>query len=892
MSTDPQLTAAPKAWAMGGTLYASIHQRSIVLFGHKDPITKITQYSGTLDFQQDPLSLKTLVDQFLDRFDLKLPSTVPDLTFYELRGAAVISPDEKKSYRFQAYSRLDIPNPFSLQNNSISFKQLDLSLTRVVSPPVAPPAGGNGASNTPKPATQWQTALSIAASVDYQAATPASGTPAPGDTLHLGDARLDFANGDYAIGLNITAEINPSKILDNVLGVTIPPEISQFLPIFKPQSTNQPIRLYQASSSFDYIDIAEDGTATPIPYTEGFILDQLVIEVLKLNFLVSLSITNGGFTISASTPVVSFLPGNELFQLLGAQGLGNQQVDPQFGPKFSLISDRSGKSIQLLGFIEFFPNASSPLQLKYEFDYSFATKEFTGDSQYIGTIAGQKDPEIGFAWSKANGFRITKFPFDQGALSDAIDWASQFKRLANASTGSCESACKKIINFAFNEVITTKFDFKYKTKPGAPKGQFMFDVSGTFNVSAANNTISEIDFDPITIIIDIPTGLSDLAKNILNSLKDSIGSIAEGLWNNQAQMLKLFGMITIKEGGEAALCRLSCKVGEKALKEFVDDLAADAASAATSTIAEAAAAVVIAVSAISTLLSILTCGSSGDSKENREKRKKAQERKEQAQKEIQAKLTIPSISAVYDQAAGNAKNIQVSWGDVPAEHNPATGTIYYVVTITSPAGVSPVRVARNPNHPQSTYSCTITKPELKFGATYSICVQAHYDYGSDHYAGSSKLVSVQTPILQTPQPSVSLDWTTYQEKKQGILSSSWPAVVALPAASAGGISNTAFDIQLKNVTTGTVLDTKTNTATDPSTPPIASYQYQFYPDTGAAFIPNPDHQFQIIVTALASDPDLNSPAGTSSLFKIPTGVGYMRIDYNFKLGDSAGKSTP
>lgn len=894
-SAPPSPPPAP-AWVVGGTAYLRVAQYEVELLGVRNALTDQTAFSGQAEFGQSGLSLKALVDSALETFDLSLPAAVPDLVFYRLSVAAVTAPESARSFRFVSLSRIVIPNPFSLASASLSFNQLVLSLCRQANPP--PPPGAPGSAPAP---TTWTTSLSVSASVEY---TPGGADPDSAQSLGLGNASLALASGEYAIGLEVTAPIDPAKILSSVLGVSIQPDVAQFLPVFQPLSDKQPIRLYQASADFSCQRIALDGTVSTISYSAGFILDQLVISVLDLDFLVSLKIAGGGFTIAANCPVVRILPGDELLRVTGpvtdaedaadfgpgGQGSPGAKQNNAFGPRLFVSSSATGKQVGLHAYLNFFPNGSVET-LKVAFAYSFgADRLFTGSVGYVGTIAGISNPTFGFAWSKQAGFRITQFPFDQGALSAALDWASQFKKLANASQGACEKACGEIADLAFNEVIQTSFDIGFKPKSGGAAGKIIIEASGSYTVSVSGQSIADIVFDPIDLTIVIPTGFDDLANALLGSLEESAGSIALGLWNNTAQMTELFTLVTIKEGGQAALCRFTCKVGREALQKafqaLIDALANAAAGIAADTLAGAAAAVVAATGVIAAILRGLKWVWDEITGENARKKREAEAQRAAAQAKIQKLLTIPQMSAAYQQASGDGKLIHVAWTDIPAEKNPAQGNVYYSIAISYPGYSDTVTIARSGSNPQDNYAYDIRKPALANGQSIAISLTANYDYNDDHYVGPAAAATVVTPILQTPAPQVTLDWQTYQERKQGIVQAAWTACSVVPSAAAPGVTLVAYDIVFKNSRTGAVLDSVTNSG-DFFQAPSTAFSYQLYADASpgpqGGFAPDPTASYQVVVIARASDPDLDSRPGASALFTIPWGIGYMRIGYNFKI---------
>jgi hypothetical protein len=135
-----------KKWVIGTTIVLVINGYELTLMGIKDSDTGLIKFSGEVDFFDNPISIKHLVDRFLSNFNLTLPDSVPDITFNSFGGATVLKPDDKKYYRFYANSKLTLPNPFGLSNSAINFDNLKLALNRSVKvlPPPPPGSGDTG----------------------------------------------------------------------------------------------------------------------------------------------------------------------------------------------------------------------------------------------------------------------------------------------------------------------------------------------------------------------------------------------------------------------------------------------------------------------------------------------------------------------------------------------------------------------------------------------------------------------------------------------------------------------------------------------------------------------------------------------------------------------------
>lgn len=850
-------------WVIGTTIILLINRYELTLIRIKDSQSGLTKFSGEVDFIDNPISIKHLANRFLSNFNLTLPQTVPNITFNSFGGVAVISPDDKKYYRFYANSKLTLPNPFGLSNNALNFDNLKLALNRSVK--ILPPPANNGDTNA-TPTEEWDTSISVTSDISY---TPSGQDAAP---INFGSGNFYFASGgNYALSLFITQEIDPAGIIENLLSITIPPEVKTFLPIFKPEAATKPIRLYKASADFTFQDVKEDGSLAPIHFSNGFNLDQLNIGILNTNFLVAMRIVNDNFSITAHSESIN------LFNLVEIR---KKNTDPSTatGPGLTVIS--STKTITLFGRLKFFPNSETPENLDFDFSYSDTEKEFLGDITYDGTIAGQRNPELGFAWKKAGGFRITKFPFDQDKLSDAMDWGEKIKKFANASSGGCEAACGKLADLAFNELITTSYDLKFTPGTSSKVGFVQISVSGTYKIAAVGKSVSDITFEPIPLEIKIPTSFNNLAQAIVDSLVASSETIAEGLWNNKAQITEFFTFITIKNVTQNQACRLACKVGRDVLAKAFEDLLKDAVADGLATAAQAVAAAVGVLAAISSAISWLARKLSG--KKSRAERQKA-ENTRKIQDEL---LAINNTHAHYHQATGNGKYIEVTWDDIPGKGE-GRGRVYYELSWT----YNGVHNSRNINRnaAATSYTETIRRSQFKNGVAVAITVVAHYDYNGRSYTTSSPgRATVNTPILQTPLPipkNVDLKalWTTLQKKKLGSIETRWNAVSVVPPPNA--VVCTEYTVALWNITTNTMMEQQTVAASATSLAVTFNLYKETTPVTPVEnrYMPNPSHLFQLKINAIATDPDLNSLIGTSNTFRIPWGIGYVRAGYNFKI---------
>lgn len=861
----------PKKWIIGGTIYLEIAGYQVILIGNKDSISNKLVYSGNVDFGSSPLSIKKIASRFFtSTFNIELPSSVPDLLFYSLSGS--IQTEPSKEYQFNALSKIKLPNPLDLSNSSIDFDQLTLSLNYVY-PPSSPSSDIEEDSNTPTtPTVAGQKYISITAQVVYN--------NTDGDSINFGKAMFIFKNGNYAFGLEIKQTISPAGILESLIGQTIPQGVKDFLPDFKPESETKPIRLYKAKEKLTYLEKDSSGNLNQTVFEAGFNVDQLVIQILgSYDFLVQLTINNG-FSISARSQIIHFF---------GLFNISHKHAETtSFGPELQIQSVNS--SISLHGSFIFFPNETSPIELDFDFTYLKNIKEFQGDVQYIGSVAGITNPELGFAWSEENGFRLTKFPINTNELEKALNWAEELKKLSNLSKDACAKACGEIVDMVFDQTITTKFNFKYSPQAGSQDGYVGLKVSGSYSITVLGHNIDDIVFNDMDLDFKIPKSFDDLANAILQSLKANVSNIAKGLWDNKTQLTELMTFITFKVGAKTATCRLACKVGKEALKKafqsLIDAAAAAAAEAALGTLAEAAAAVVAAVGVLGAISRALKWLWGEISGENKRKKEAAEKKKAEAEAKIAKLLTIPSFSATYNQADGNGKNIKVTWGDVPAEKAPKNGSVNYKLTVSYP-GYSKIEIInRDPKKPKDNYDYLVVKPMLKNGVNITISVQATYDVSGDHYAGPAQttIPPISTPILQTPLPLVDYSMDTYDEKKLGTIAINWNKVTVSPPISflQPQVNVTGYIVELWNITQNI------KHQSSPTLPSASlSFTFDLYkldePIVNQRFIPVDSDKYQVRIYALASDSDLNSLVGLSSKFSIPWGVGNMRVGYNFKI---------
>lgn len=845
-------------WVVGGALYLNISEYELILVGGDNPVTGITQYAGGIDFSGNPISIVAIATRiFSSAFSLNIKDIFPanfDILFNSINGNIITKP--QKEYRFAASSKLKLPNPFGLSNSSIDFDQLNLLIDYKVP---APASSGN---------VPLQKLITITGTVINNLS---------GSAIEFGNAQFVFSNTETtvggktertsvtAFGLQIKQTIDPAAILESILSITIPADVKTFLPIFKPQSATQPIRLYKATNDFSYSVTGSNGLLQTVDFEKGFHLDQLDIHILGCDFLVELSIVLGNFSISAHAPIID----------LGFLIITKRQDDTATGFGTELTVNSVDSSIAVSGGLNFFPNASSPVELDYHLTYFKNSKEFQGDVTYQGTIIGQLNPTLGFSWSDANGFRITKLPINIDQLTQALNWADQLKRLSNLSSSGCSKACAEIVDLAFSEAIQTTFDFNFKPQKGSTTGTVGVLASGSYKITVVGKDFTNIQFSPILFEFVLPTSFDTLASALLESLKLNIGIIAQGLWDNKAELAEVLAVLTLKAGGEAAACRLACQAGEEAVKKLMEEAIAAAAKAAAeaalTTLAEAAAAVVAALSVLDLIAKFISW-LFGKTDEQKRQEAEANAKMEAARQVIAAKLTIPnsSFNVQYNEGTGNSKTITASWGDCPAENPPASGTIYFVFSYAC-TGVS-----ASPNLDRSTLNYTIVKPDLKNGETYLITIQAFYDDGNGTtYPGPAVSRNVITPILATPVPTCTFDWNL------GYITVNWS-----PVANQGSVYTTGYQIQLMNLTTNLAVPGKQISITGGNLfapPPATTCIIKLYDDPNKEFMPDPSNNYSIVVQAIGSDPDLNSRLGNSISFKIQWGVGYMRVGTNFKI---------
>ncbi|GIQ60545.1 hypothetical protein Flavo103_36810 [Flavobacterium collinsii] len=847
-----------KVWAIGTTIILMIDRYELVLMGVNDSATGLTKFSGEVNFFDNPISIRNLINRFLSNFNLTLPESVPDITFNSFGGSAVLSPKDKKNYRFYAESKIILPNPFGLSNNALSFDNLKLALNRSVK--ISPVS--------PKKDEEWDTSVSVSTDISY---VP-GGTST--DPITFGSGNFYFASGgNYALSLFITKEIDPAGIIEDLISITIPAEVKTFLPIFKPEAPDKPIRLYKASSDFTFQNVEEDGSLFPIHFNKGFNLDQLDIEIVNTNFLVAMSIVNDTFSISAQSESIKLFGLVEVIKK-------STSITSATGPGLIVVSNT--KSITLFGGLKFFPDSETPEILDFDFTYSNKTNEFSGDLTYQGTIIGQRNPGLGFAWKKTGGFRITKFPFNQDALSKAMDWGKKIKDFANASKDECAEKCGELVDLAFNELITTSYDLKFTPGSSSKKGYVQISVEGTYKIAAVGKSVSNITFSPINFEIKIPTSFDNLAEAICDSLIASSEKLAEGLWNNKAQITEFFTFITIKNVTESQACRLACKVGREVLKKAFEDLLKSVAGNTLVAAAEAVAAAIGVLAAIASAVKWLVDALSG-------KKSEAERQKEENTNRIQNELlAIDNMAATYYQENGIDKYIEVNWDDIPGKDS-GGGEVYYIMSWAYSEITKSRRIARNDTG--STYTQNLQRDEFQNGVAVVITVKAYFNYNGESYSSNNPgKATVNTPILQTPVPipkTIDLQkiWVTEQQKKLGIIDISWASVHVIPVNPPNPVTCFEYNISLWNTSTNTKLKEQTLVLPAKS----LAVTFDLYKDTipvtplDQRFMPNPEHLFQIKINAMATDPDLNSLTGTSDKFKIPWGIGYVRVGYNFKI---------
>jgi len=857
-----------KKWIIGTTIVLMIDEYELVLMGLKETQSGLTKFSGEVNFFNNPISIKYFANRFLSNFDLKLPSNVPDITFNSFGGATVLSPKKQKYYRFYANSKLTLRNPFGLSHNALNFDNLKLALNRVVK--IVPPPI-NGVTNPPVQ-EQWDTSLSVISDISY---TPSGTNTGP---ISFGSGNFYFVSGgNYALSLFITQEINPAEIIKNLLSITIPSEIKTFLPVFTPEAADKPIRLYKSSADFTFQDVEENGSLSPVHFRNGFNLDQLNIEILNTHFLIAMSIVNDTFCITAHS---------ENINLFGLIEVIKQSSDTSYAIGPGLTVKSKTEEIKLFGGIKFFPDAETPVILDFEFSYFNTVSEFQGDIVYQGTIAGEHNPEIGFAWKKSGGFRITKFPFDQKALSEAMDWGEKIKKFANASLTPCILAkdCEELVNLAFNEIITTSFDIKFSPGASDKTGYVKILASGTYKISAVGKSVSNIEFSPLEFKIKIPKSFDDMAQAIVESLIASSETIAESLWNNKAQLTEFFTFITIKNVTKTQACRLACKVGEEVLKKAFEDLIKTVVADSLATAAEAVAGALGVLAAIASAISWLVSALTG-------RKSEAEKQRDENTNKIQNELLkINNMSASYHQAIGNDKYINVNWDDIPGREA-GNGRVYYVLSWQNPGGILQSRTI-NRNKIGSPYTEKISKPLFKNGVAVRVTVTAHFDYNGQSYkSGNPGRATVNTPILQTPLPipkniDLKILWTTIEQKKIGIIKTRWNEVYVTPPMFLSPVTCSKYIVTLYNITAQKIIQQETIV---PGAGVPLEVAFHLYKDTtpvtplNQRYMPNPIHLFQIKINAIATDSDLNSLTGTSDPFRIPRGIGYVRLGYNFKI---------
>lgn len=859
---DP--TPKPR-WVAGGAIFLDVAGYNVMLVEDTD-VPDIKAYSGNLDFGSQPVSIKAIAHRlWAEAFDLELPDSIPDIRFNSLGGTIQCAPS--KEYTFHAASEINLPNPFGLESQSIDFMNLLLALHYI-----------EPLQDSKQPAKRL---ITISADINYHPGGSGTGT------ISFGKVMFIFSSGVYVFGLTINQSVSPAELLERALGMHLPPVIGDFFRgiEFGPEGISKPIRLYNANKNYTY-ELTDEGKIKQVIYKQGFHLDQLNLQLFdEYNFLVALSITDDTppskkkiFSLSAYTPAFDLLG-------LGLLVITHKKNDPHTSYGMQLEVNTATSTVALHGGIIFFPDPGSTdpkknIALDFDLAYSSADKtdpQFTGDVTYQGITAGQTNPTLGFAWSKVNGFRLTKFPFDVSQLEALMNWADQLKRLANSLEG-CEKSCEKITDLVLDQVLTTKFTFNFKPQSAGKTGYVGLKASGTYSISVLDKKVSDIVFTPLNFEFKIPSGFDDLGNAILDSLKANVDAIATGLWNNRAQLTELLAYVTIKEASQAAVCRLTCKVGEEALKNALKSVATEAAKKAgeflMETLAQAVATVVAATGLINAILAFFKwlfrlSDDQESEKANAEKKRKL------ALDRIKEKLAIAKVTVEYKERTDNEdKKINVKWDDVPAEKPPEKGTVYFTLSFIRRSDgahmFSPIRLDR------SVTSYTIPDTAFAAGTEYKVSILGCYDVDGATYTGDPTEKLIATPILASPIVTCSFDWISEQSRKSGSFSVNWNK-----PPNAGSVYPTGYVVKMRHIRSNTVIQTHTMNDSNMTFLTIKLYDDTVSP--GDRFFPKPDEDYEIAVIANASDPDLNSVAGKSDPFKILWGVYYMRVGYNFKI---------
>lgn len=496
----------------------------------------------------------------------------------------------------------------------------------------------------------------------------------------------------------------------------------------------------------------------------------------------------------------------------------------------------------------------------------------------MGTILDQTNPSLGFAWKKSGGFRITKYPIDLGKLEQALDWAKQFKDLANLSDSACSKAFNQITDLAFNEVIKTSFAFKYEVPKETTKGFMAVKLTGIYTVSVLDHDIP-VDLI-LTLEVRLPKGLNDLADAFLDSLLKNLVNIAKALWNNKEALAELLSLLTIKAIGDAAknaIGRLICQAGEEALKKALQSaLDAAAAEAAAAAAAAAATATIeafadVAVAAVGLLAAIAKFFKwIFDSAEQKRQEDEAKAKKEKAENEIKSRLNISKFEAVYTESG--SKKIDLNWNAVNEGKTPARGTINFEVWING----------RRHEWGQGDLKMSVAVgrgQEVACGQLCNISVQAFFKLDGNTYGGNKVTQSLTTPRLKKPEPVMRLNWEDAAKKENGIIDVTWAEVAPEPV----GLTKATLKEYVVELYAdkNTLLETKTITKQNDKLPTNCTFRLYHLKDDETA--PNPATKYQVSMMAIATDADLNSELGKSNEDGTPQGVDFMQIGYNFKV---------
>ncbi len=724
-------------------------------------------------------------------------------------------------YHLEAQTEVEFENPFGVKSAKIAFRKMELMLDIL-----------------PK-----KKLFSIKGEVHYESS---------GD-IHFGDAVLVFGTGIHVFGLEIRQSISMADLLESFLKIDhIHEDIRDLLPTFGPLSDTQPILLYDASATYEFRGYT---------YQSGFNLDQLVITLFKTNFLVSLRIENG-FSLKASTDHINLV---EDFLILKGP-----KSKPSEGIMLKVESHGESKSVALSGGMLFFPEGD---KIAIDFKVAYSAGLFTGSIEY-------NPYKLSFSWDKKGGFHITEFnPLPLESVMKLLNWAEKLQDFANQND-SCTKACEKITDLAFKEFIQTKFDFKYAISksdkvPEPNEDKYVgLDITGSYTVTVAGYDIVIPMKTPLRAEVKIPKGFSDLGDSILKTLEKNITNIALALWDNKEQLPKFLGMLTFVEGmksAKAAACRIGCKAGEEALKEalkkFVDAAVKAAADLALTTLEEAAAVIVAVGGILKALKALWDWITGGPSEEDKRKEREAKAKKEEAERKIKSLLKIENLNVEYDKnASGSAKNIHAKWSKITTDAG--GGRIYYVISLKEKDGGTVF--SQELNIDQTEFK--ISKSHFDNGKNYIVNVQAYYQKG-DTYSGSSDEKPVTTPILQNPDP-VTID-PSEDKKRAGIIDVSWKDVEIMPAGMANA-KKTGYEVSLWKLSPDVLIESKILTDT--------SYAFQLYrEDAEKPFVPDPKQQYEIRLHGIASDSDLNSHTVKTNVFKIPWGIGFMRVGYNFEI---------